>query len=156
MADFLDGKIYTVGTSGLEGLIYDFTQPVEKDEPSLVNAAIALRVWKLAGTVKFSTDGIPDKTRALPPASSTPSIILTVGNGLTRISNQAKHQSGSIQFTPAQLVTLLGTDTVAAFSYLWVITPVTNGPAARPLGFGYDGVFGLVKEGYTLPSAARV
>lgn len=156
MADELDGKIYTVGTAGLEGLIYDFRQPVEKDEPSLVNAAIALRIWKLAGAVKFTTDGIPEKTRALPPSTATPNLILTVGSGLLRIKNQQKEQSGSIQILPNQLITLLGTDTVAAFSYLWVITPVTNGPSARPLGLGYDGVFGLVKEGYTLPSAAKV
>lgn len=33
--------------------------------------------------------------------------------------------------------------------------PIPLDPAARPLGFGYDGVFGLVKEGYTLFSAAK-
>ena len=156
MADALDGKIYPVGTAGLEGMIYDFTQGQEKDEPSLTDCAIYLRIFKLSGQVKFTAEGIPDKTRALPPESATPSLTLSVGSGLTRVVNQAKHQTGSIKITAAQLITLLGTDNLGAYAYFWVITPATNGPSAKPLTEGYDGVFGLVKEGYSLNAAAKL
>ena len=156
MADYLDGKIYPVGTAGIEGVGFTFTRPDGITDYSLVDAAVALRIWPLVGTVKFSDGGIPDKTRALPPATGGPTLTLAIGQGLTRTTNTAGLMEGTIQLTQAQLTTLLGAATVGAYSYQWVITPVGYGPANKPLGEGYSGVFGLVLEGYTLEAAAKV
>jgi hypothetical protein len=155
MADYLDGKIYPVGTAGIEGIGFSFTRPEGITNYSLVNAAIALRIWRLEGTVKLSDGTIPDKTRALPPVVGGPTITLTVGTGLSLTTNTAALLEGAIRMTQAQLVTLLSTATVGAYSYQWVITPVGYGAANKPLGEGYNGVFGLVAEGYSLEAAAK-
>ena len=156
MADYLDGKIYPVGTAGLEGIEYTFTRALDGTPPDLTNAAIALRIYKLEGVVKFTADGIPDKTRALPPVAGGPALTLALGTGLTRSTNTADTQTVAVQITQAQLSTLLGAGVAAAFCYQWVITPVGHGPASKPLSEGYDGVFGLVREGYSLEAAAKV
>jgi hypothetical protein len=78
-----------------------------------------------------------------------------VGSGLVRITNSPNHITGSLQILPSQLLTLLGGSTIAVFNYLWVITPVGNGPSAKPLDGGYDGCFGLVREGYSLQGASK-
>jgi hypothetical protein len=156
MADYLDGKIYPVGTAGIEGVGFSFTRPDGITDYSLENAAVALRIWPLVGTVKFSEGTIPDRTRALPPAIGGPVLTLAIGQGLTRTTNTDGLMEGTIQITQAQLVTLLGASTVGAYSYQWVITPVGYGPANKPLGEGYSGVFGLVLEGYSLEAAAKV
>jgi len=156
MADYLDGKVYPVGTAGIEGVGFTFTRPDGITTYSLVDAAVALRIWPLVGTVKFADGTIPDKTRALPPAAGGPVLTLAIGQGLTRTTNTAGLMESTIQMTQAQLTALLGAATVGAYSYQWVVTPVGYGPANKPLGEGYNGIFGLVLEGYSLEAAAKV
>lgn len=155
MADYLDGKIYPVGTAGIEGVGFSFARPADVTDYSLVDAAVALRIWRLTGTVKFTDGVIPDKTRALPPATGGPVLALALGTGLTLTTNTAGLLEGKIQITQAQLSTLLSPATVGAYSYQWVITPAGYGPGNKPLGEGYSGVFGLVLEGYSLEAAAK-
>jgi hypothetical protein len=155
MSDYLDGKVYPVGTAGIEGVGFSFTRPTDITDYSLENAAVALRIWQLDGALKLTDGVISDKTRALPPVTGGPSLTLVIGEGLTRTTNTAALTEGNIQITQAQLVTLLGAVNGRACSYQWVITPVGYGPANKPLGEGYSGVFAVVKDGYSLEAAAK-
>lgn len=155
MADNLDGKVYPVGGAALTGLQYTLTDASDAT-PTLVDAAISLRIFALTGTVKITTEGVLDtKTRELPPTNATPDLTLTVGSGLTRTTNGENSQVGDILITKAQLTTLLGSAVLKAFSYTWVLTPVGVQDTARPLGDGYDGVFALGREGYSLDALRK-
>jgi hypothetical protein len=154
--DDLDGKVYPVGTAGLVGLNYSFTRPAEDTTTDYTDAAIALRIFELNGEPKIIDGAISDKTRQLPPLSPTPALVLTVGSGLERTTNTDDTQAGKISLTPGNLETLLGTNTLRAFSYFWVITPTGFQVATKPLGDGYDGVFALAVEGYTLAALGKV
>ena len=157
MADDLNGKIYPAGTAAMTGLHWSFTVAPDDDKtPTLVDAAIALRIFRLTGNVSA---GDLDKTRQLPPEPGAPTKVLTLGNGLTRDAdegNEAKLQSGDLTITAADTLVLLGDANVAAFKYFWVITPVNANPIATYLGGGYDGLFLLGREGWGIEALARV
>jgi hypothetical protein len=162
MADDLDGKIYSVGTAALTGQEWRFTVAADDTRtPSLVDCAIALRIFELQGTPKLEPgdDGLltlGPKAQQLPPLSATPQLTLILGAGLDRDVNLAKSQIGLMTITDAQLENLLGaTAVLKAFRYKWVITPVSSNPLATYLGGGYDGIFGLGREGYSLEALAR-
>lgn len=154
MADYLDGKVYPVGTAGIEGVGFSFTRPTGITDYSLENAAVALRIWQLDGALKLA-DGVIANRSKLPPVEGGPTLTLAINQGLTRTTNTAALTEGNIQITQAQLVTLLGAVNARACSYQWVITPVGYGPAQKPLGEGYSGVFAVVKDGYSLEAAAK-
>jgi hypothetical protein len=154
--DDIDGKVFAVGTAAITGQRWTFTRPEADTTTVYTGAAIALRIFALNGSPKISGGEITEKTRQLPPTSSTPALTLTLGSGLTRTTDTASTQSGLLTITDQQLEALLGSATLRAFSYLWVVTPANANPLSKPLGEGYDGVFALAAEGWTLEALAKV
>jgi hypothetical protein len=156
MADDLNGKIFPVGSAALAGLTWAFTVAADDDTtPTLVGCAIALNIFELGGTPKLEGTAIGPKIRALAPLSTTPSLVLSLGAGLTRDDNLAKSQTGTLQISDAQLESLLGTATIKAFSYQWIITPTTGPTLGTYLGGGYDGCFALGKQGWTIEALSK-
>jgi hypothetical protein len=148
MADVLNNSVYSLTGIDLAGLVATFSS----DDIVLTDATYALEIYKLDGALQVVTEGgaevISTKTRKLPPLSATPNLTLTVGSGITVDTNTATLQELTFTITAAQLTTLLGSGTSAAYRYFWQITPSGGATQARPLGGGYDGVFGLVAPGY--------
>jgi hypothetical protein len=156
--DALDGKIYPVGTAAMTGLNWSFT--VAEDDtttPTLVDCALAFRIFELSGTPKLESLALGPKARALAPASASPALVLTLSSGLSRTTNMAKSQIGTLTITDGQLEALLGaTAVIKGFRYKWIITPVGANPVATHIGGGYDGIFALGREGYGLDALAAV
>jgi hypothetical protein len=150
----LDGSIYPIGPSGasVTGLQATLTD-ASNGTPTLVDAAIQLRIYKLDGVPKVSGGAIAPKTYTYAPASTTPSLTLAVGSGLTRelAGNLENSQVVGITITNAQALALLGSANAVACSYQWILTPANAEPVVRPIGdSNYEGVFALVREGYPI------
>lgn len=134
MADELNGKTYYAGAA-ITGLSWSFTRPAADVVTDYSNCAIALRIYEQ------SARGVPIAT--------TPTLSLSLGNGLVRSVNTASVQSGLLEISATQVSNLLGTTAVAKkFGYVWSITPVGGSPLRAPLGQGFDGSFAIAQEGY--------
>jgi len=134
--DDLKGKTFLAGAA-IAGLSWAFTRPIADLTTSYLNAAIAFKLFELDRT---NEKGVP--------LSSTPSLILIIGSGLTREVNTASIQSGLLTVTQALVSSLLSGSTIKQFSYVWSITPVGASPIRAAIGKGYDGRFSIAQEGY--------
>ena len=135
MTDDLNKKTIYSGAD-VAGLTWRFTKPAGED-PEIVytNAAIALRIYRL------TSKGLAEST--------TPTLALALGNGLTRTGsgNTATVQAGSLVISEAKVAQLLGSARVANFRYHWKITPVGAASLRSFKGGGYDGGFTIQAEG---------
>jgi len=134
--DDLKGKTFLAGAA-IAGLSWSFTRPIADVSTVYTNAAIAFKLFEL---VRTNEKGVP--------LSSTPSLTLIIGSGLTREVNTASIQSGLLTVTQAIVSSLLLGSTIKQFSYVWSITPVGSSPIRAAIGSGYDGRFSIAQEGY--------
>jgi hypothetical protein len=152
MADQLNGSVYSTGTAAITGLQWSFTVAEDDDlTPTLVDCAIALRLFKLTGVPKSI-----EAARQLPPAPDGPHLALNLTSGLARDTNLAKSQSGLLTISASSANTLLGSANAVGINYFWVVTPVGAAPLAKPLGEEYQGTFILLREGYDLEALAKI
>lgn len=141
MADDLNQKTYYIGAA-IAGLSWSFTRPAADSVTNYTDCAIALRIYE-------------QNSRGVPVAA-TPTLSLSLGNGLTRATNTASTQSGILEISATQAGNLLGTTSAAKrFGYVWSITPVGGAPLRSPLGAGFDGWFVLAQEGYGGAAAVK-
>jgi hypothetical protein len=139
MSDYLDQKIITVGATS-EPLLATFTRNALDTTTDFTNASIQLRVFKQE----------LDRKGAASPVADIPELTLSVGAGLTRLTNTATVTSVFAQFTSAQLVTLLGEAESVRYGYAWYIKPVGAADYYRTfLGTKFfDGYFIVARQGY--------
>jgi hypothetical protein len=152
MVDQLNGSIFPTGTAAITGLRWSFTVAPNDDlTPSLVDCAIALRLFKLSG-VPRSVEAARQST----PLPDGPHLVLNLSNGLTRTENAATSQAGLLTISAEQATALLGDANAVGVNYFWVVTPSGAAPLAKPLGQEYQGTFLLVREGFDLAALARI
>ena len=141
MADDLNQKTYYAGAA-IAGLSWSFTRPAADTVTDYTGCAIALRIY--------------EQNSKGTPATTSPTLALSLGNGITRVANTASTQSGLLEITATQIGNLLGTTSAAKrFGYVWSITPTGGAPLRAPLGGGFDGWFILAQEGYAGSSAIK-
>ena len=121
----LAGKTYIAGSSITKK--YTFSRSPSDTTTDYTNSAIQLELYDSA------QDIVPDLT-------------LSIGSGLTRETNSAAIQEGTLTITETQVNNLLGANDAAVIGFVWAITPPGHGPIRLHEGGGYDGTFTIVKE----------
>jgi len=123
-------------------LLATFTRATA-DTTVLTDAAIELRIFA--------------QSKAGVPSSATANLVLSVGSGLTRVTNSATVVSVSAQISATQLSTLLGTAEALKFGYVWAIRPAGATDYYRGfLGEDFDGYFVVAKQGYGGASSVKL
>jgi hypothetical protein len=161
MADFLDGKVYRIDAA-VAGLAWSFTVDlpfVTQSTPgfTLADCLIFLRLYPLV-----------DRGKTLQPISNTPAVTLSLGSGLTRMTNadplldgnRADTQIGTLVITPQQCTTLIAGGTYRFVGYEWRATLASGGIVAAPTQQGekgpYEGKFGLTLPGISGEALALI
>ena len=81
-------------------------------------------------------------------STDAPLLTLTIGDGLTVITNQAGEQVFDLLLTVANIDTLLGGNTTNSVNYIFSIQPVGGSVATKPKGMGYDGILNVCVASY--------
>jgi hypothetical protein len=156
MANDLQGATFTRGAAS-EPFLFTLTRPDADDDlppayqTTYDGTTARLLVWR-ASSLKS----------AAPPMANTAAVILTVGGGLTNVTNEPDAESGDPgyinpastqkwlgQFTSAHLTTLLGADQRAQCrAQFWFTAPDRLETTARIFDGGYDALFWVVADGY--------
>jgi hypothetical protein len=148
MTDLLNGATILIGAAS-PPILVTFSRNVadvvtgDYTPPTLVDVAVELRVFV--------------QNRKGEPASATPALTLSVGSGLTRALNTATAASVTVQFSAANLASLIGTAEAVRYGYVWAIRPDGAADFYRAfLGNDYDGFFVVAKQGYGGAESVKV
>lgn len=80
------------------------------------------------------------------PTAASPTLTLTVGSGLTKVTNTADVQTVALTISEGQVATLLGAADSVTVAYAWSITPTGGVPIRAEKGAGVNGSFTIEKE----------
>lgn len=103
--------------------------------------AIALKQWTFTRATLDATTPLTGSAITLDfylERAESPLLSLSIGSGLTRVTNTDTVQSGTLVVTPEQVDTLLGDNRSRKILYRWTI----EAP-------GYEPVTGTISQGYS-------
>lgn len=81
-------------------------------------------------------------------SAEAPLLTLSMGDGLTVITNEAEKQVFDMSLTVANINTLLAGKTTHVITYVFSIQPVGGSVATKPKGTGYDGIINICVASY--------
>ena len=81
-------------------------------------------------------------------SADAPLLTLSIGDGLTVITNEAEKQVFDMSLTVANINTLLAGKTTHVITYVFSIQPVGGSVATKPKGMGYDGIINICVASY--------